>query len=181
MRRRPRSTLVIFGKMCSAVCCFADFSTCRQYFLSSTVFASLMKISASRCEYQLLSAVICAYARAIGSDGCERGVAANPVARADLPSGEHHAGGETLDVPFPRGGQRLIEIVDVENQAPLGGTVTAEIQQVGVAAGLHAKSGLGSAGEVRGHQGRRSAEKRERGLDHSAVADRQQLGQAAMV
>jgi hypothetical protein len=34
---------------------------------------------------------------------------------------DQHARRESLDVPLPRSGERLVEVVDVEHQSPLGG------------------------------------------------------------
>ena len=54
------------------------------------------------------------------------------VSAADL-----EAGGQALHVPLPRPGQRLIEVVDVEKEVPLGRREHAEVGQVCVAAELH--------------------------------------------
>ena len=92
------------------------------------------------------------------------------VAAQDL-----EAGREPLDVPLPRTGQRLVEVVDVEQHPPLRGAEQAEVRQVGVAAQLHGDAGPGRAGQVGGHDGRRAAEERERRHEHPAVPDRDEF------
>ena len=51
--------------------------------------------------------------------------------------GDQHAHGQALDVPLPRSRQRLVEVVEVEHQPPLGRGEHAEVRQVRVAAALH--------------------------------------------
>ena len=65
--------------------------------------------------------------------------------------GQDHAGGQALDVPFPWGGKRFIEIVDVEDQAALGRGKGAEVREVGIATGLHLDAGVRRVGQVGGH------------------------------
>ena len=71
---------------------------------------------------------------------------AKPLPRA----GHDEARGEALDVPLPGAGQRLVEVVDVEEQAALGGGEDPEVRQVRVTAQLHAE-----AGDRASHRGRR--------------------------
>ena len=54
-----------------------------------------------------------------------------------LAPGYLQARGEPFDVPLPRAGQGLVEVVDVEDQAPLRRAEDAEVRQVRVTAGLH--------------------------------------------
>ena len=88
-------------------------------------------------------------------------------------------GGQAFDIPFPRTRQRLVEVVDVEDQLPLGRAEHAEVRQVSVAAELHPHAGSGGVGQVIGHDHRRAPIERERRHEHSPVADRDQLGHAA--
>ena len=69
--------------------------------------------------------------------GCALAIAAHRGARrprrvglgqADLAAGDHHAGGQPLEVPLPGRRQGLVEIVDVEDDAPLGRGETAEVR-----------------------------------------------------
>jgi hypothetical protein len=54
-----------------------------------------------------------------------------------VPRGDLQARGQALDIPFPRRGMGLVEVVDVEDQAALRGCEYSEVAQVGVAAGLN--------------------------------------------
>jgi hypothetical protein len=69
------------------------------------------------------------------------GVEHDPVlvfgAIAIVAGGDQHAHSKALDVPLPRTGERLVEIVDVEHQPPLGRREHAEVRQVRVPAALH--------------------------------------------
>ena len=51
--------------------------------------------------------------------------------------GDDDARDEPLEVPFPWGRQRLVEIIDVEDDISLRRGEAAEIQQMSVAASLH--------------------------------------------
>ena len=51
-------------------------------------------------------------------------------------AGDLQARRQALDVPLPRPGQGLVEVVDVEHQAALRGGEHPEVGQVGIAAGL---------------------------------------------
>ena len=53
------------------------------------------------------------------------------VAAADL-----EARGEALHIPLERAGQRLVEVVEVEDEIPLGRRVAADVGEVRVAAEL---------------------------------------------
>ena len=86
---------------------------------------------------------------------------------------------ETLDVPLPRPGERLVEVVEVEHDHPVRGCEPAEVRQVRVAAALHPDARARRRGQVRGHHRRRAAIERERGRGHPGVPDRDQLLHAA--
>ena len=98
---------------------------------------------------------------------------------AVLAADHDEAGGQPLDVPLPRRGQGLVEVVQVEDQVALGRGKEAEVRQVAVPARLDKNAaGRGSRQIARHHRGR-SAEKRERARQHAAVADGDQLGHTA--
>jgi hypothetical protein len=46
-------------------------------------------------------------------------------------AGDREAGTESLDVPLPGPGQRLVEVVEVEDEAAVGGGEGAEVREVG--------------------------------------------------
>jgi len=77
--------------------------------------------------------------------------------------------------------ERLVEIVDVEQELAFGAGKAAEVRSVAIAAGLHSNSGGGSFREIPGHHCRRTAEKCKRGLAHAAVTDGQKVGEAASI
>ena len=97
------------------------------------------------------------------------------VAEPVLPRGHLQAGRQPLHVPFPGRGQRLVEVVDVEDQPALGRAEEAEVGQVRVPARLHDHPGGRGAGQVAGHGQGRAAVVRERGLHHPAVPHRDQV------
>ena len=103
------------------------------------------------------------------------------VPAATLAAGDHEACRETLEVPLPGRRQGLIEVVDGEDDLPLRGGETPEVDQVGVSAALHANAGRRSARQVHRHGERRAAVEGERRQDHAAVAKGQELGEASFV
>jgi hypothetical protein len=58
-----------------------------------------------------------------------------------MATGDDNAGSEPLQIPFPRSGKSLVEVIDIENDVALRRREPSEIQQVRVAAGLHDYSG----------------------------------------
>lgn len=64
---------------------------------------------------------------------------------------------ETLDVPFERPAQRLVEVAQVKGQLPLRSSPQAEVEHVGVATQLHRDIGVRRRGQVRGHDRRGAA------------------------
>ena len=97
------------------------------------------------------------------------------VAEPVLPRGHLQAGRQPLHVPLPGRGQRLVEVVDVEEQLALGRAEEAEVGQVRVPARLHDHPGGRGAGQVAGHGQGRAAVVGERGLHHPAVPHRDQV------
>src|SRR5262249_33603738 len=90
----------------------------------------------------------------------------NPLSRPAL-----QAGRQPLDIPLPRAGQGLVEVVDVEHQAALGRAEDAEVGQVSIAAGLHRQPGYRRPGQVAGHRQGRAPVIGERGHQHPAPPD----------
>ena len=121
----------------------------------------------------------CAFA--IAADGGARSPCRVAFGQANLAAGDHHAGSQPLEIPLPGRRQGLVEVVDVEDDAPLGRGETAEVRQVGVAAGLHADPRDRCRREVGRHDRGRSAIESEGRLHHPGKADRHQLLQPALV
>ena len=111
----------------------------------------------------------------------EDGVFTLRVAESGLAKTENDAGGEALEVPFPRSGKSLIKIVDVEEQATFRTGEAAKIGGVAIATGLDANARGGSVREIPGHDGRGAAIKGKRRLLHAAVTNGEKLGKAAPI
>ena len=78
-------------------------------------------------------------------------------------------------------GRSFVEIVDVEEDVALRRGETAEIHQMSVAAGLHAKSARRSRRQIGRHDCGRAAIESKRRLGHAGEAQRDQGGDAAFV
>ena len=98
---------------------------------------------------------------------------------AAIAAGDGEARDEPLDVPLERAGQRLVEVVDVEDQPAVGRGEGTEVRQVRVAAELDlaARCAASPARSAAIEVGR-AAEERERRHEHPPVADRHELGHA---
>ena len=103
------------------------------------------------------------------------GVAELAVAACDL-----EARHEPLHVPLERAGERLVEVVEVEDERALGRRVAADVREVRVSAELRPEPGSRSRREVVGHHGRRAAVEGERRDEHPAVADGHELRNARL-
>ena len=102
------------------------------------------------------------------------------VGEAPVAAGHLEAGRQALEVPLERAREGLVEVVDVEVHAPLGGAEDAEVRQVGVAAELGAQVGRRRGGQVAGHDQGGAAVEGEGRDQHAPVADRHQLGHAGL-
>ena len=80
-----------------------------------------------------------------------------------------------LHVPLERPRQRLVEVVQVEQQAPFRGGEQAEVRQVGVAAQLGIEAGHRRARQVRRHDPGGAAVEGERRDRHPAMPHRHQI------
>ena len=97
--------------------------------------------------------------RAVRGNGLEHDALLLRDREAAVARGDQHADREALDVPLPRARQRLVEVVDVEDEPSLGRRVEAEVREVRVAAALHDEAGPRSGGEVGRHDQRRAADR----------------------
>lgn len=64
-------------------------------------------------------------------------------------------------VPLERARERLVEVVEVEEEGTFRGGVQAEVEEVRVAAELDGEAGVRLGRQVRGHHGGRAAQERE--------------------
>jgi hypothetical protein len=74
---------------------------------------------------------------AVRADGGEDRGAGVLWLQATVATGDAKACGKALDVPFPRSGERLVEVVQVPHQTAVGGGEDAEIGEMGIAAELY--------------------------------------------
>ena len=88
--------------------------------------------------------------RPIGADRRDRGIASVGLAEAVVARCDREARGHPFQVVLERAGQRLVEVVEVEQQLSLGDANT-EVRQMGVAAELNVEAGPGRVLQVGGH------------------------------
>ena len=91
-------------------------------------------------------------------------------------AGDREARHEPLDVPLERPWQRLVEVVDAEDQPPVRSGEDAEVREVRVAAELHLQVGVRRRGEIARHERGAAPVEGERGDEHAPVPDRDELG-----
>ncbi len=94
--------------------------------------------------------------------------------------GDLKACGEALQIPLPWPRKGLIEVIDVQYQAPIGGGEDAEVGEVGIAACLNPQPGIGGLGEVHRHDRRCATKEGERRGQHPPIANRHELGDSAL-
>ena len=114
---------------------------------------------------------------AIGGHGAGSEAARPLVRHVRRPGRDGDAGRQTLDVDGEIDArQRLIEIVNVEEDVVFGRIERAEVHQMTVAAGLNRRAGNRLMREIGRHHGRRAAKKAERVGRHELVTQRQEFG-----
>src|SRR5262249_45065462 len=84
-------------------------------------------------------------------------------------------GREPLHIPFKGSGQRLIEIVNIEDGQSVGRRIGSEIVEMSVTARLHTNVGCRRVGQIGRHYRRRAAQEGKGIAPHAAIADRQQF------
>ena len=94
---------------------------------------------------------------------------------AVVPPADHEARRHALDVVLERARQRLVEVVQVEQQRALRRREHAEVRQVRVTAQLDVEPGGGGPREVGGHDLGRAPVEREGRDHHPAVTNRHQV------
>jgi hypothetical protein len=76
---------------------------------------------------------------------------------------------------------RFVEVIDVEDQLPVGRSEDPEVGQVRVSAELHDQVRARAGGQILGHDPRRAAIEGERRGAHAAVANGDELRDAGPV
>lgn len=97
---------------------------------------------------------------------------------AAVASADFDACCQALDVPFPRSGGGLVEVVDVEDKMTRRAQEDAEVRNVGVAYALDLKAGRRLRSKVVRHDDGGPAIEGERRSAHALVAQRNELGHA---
>jgi len=118
---------------------------------------------------------------AVGPDAREGRILRNGSVEAVVATGDHEARRQPLEVPFPGRREGLIEVVDGKDDLPLRGAETPEVDQVRVAAALHADAGSRSARQIHRHRERRAPVEGKGRQRHPPVAKGKQLGEAPLV
>ena len=98
------------------------------------------------------------------------------VVEATVSAGDGETRHEPLHIPLERPGQRLVEVVDAENEPPVRRGEYAEVREMRVAAELCVQTGVRHPSQIRRHQVGGAPVERERGHEHAAVANRDELG-----
>jgi hypothetical protein len=104
----------------------------------------------------------------------ESGDAAFLLAESAL-APEHGEARDQALVPFERAGQGLVEVVDAEDEPPVGSGEDAEVGEVRVAREVDVQSGPRRLSQVRGHQVSGATVEGERREEHAPVPNRHQL------
>ena len=94
---------------------------------------------------------------------------------------DHDARRKTLEVPLPGCREGFVEIVDGENESPLGSGEASEVDQVGISAALHANASGRSARQIIRHGERRAPVEGEGRLHHAPVAKGNEIGESPRI
>src|SRR5918993_3528771 len=114
----------------------------------------------------------------IGSRGSQHNLTAFFPTVSAVPPSDLQAGGQALDVPFEGTGVGFVEVVEVEDKAPLGRREYAEVAEVGITAELRREIRARTLGQIGSHDQRCPAVEGERRDQHASVTNRDQLGYA---
>ena len=103
------------------------------------------------------------------------------LAGAVLAARDPDAGDQAPQIPLPRAGVRLVEVVQVDDQVPLRGGVEAEVPQVRVTADHRGDTGGRQPGSICRHHDRRAAQEPVRRGGHPPDPHRDQPPEPAVV
>ena len=100
-------------------------------------------------------------------------------AEAAVAAGDGEARDESLQVPLERARKRLVEVVDVEDEPPVGRGECTEVGEVRIPAELDLQPRPRAVREIGRHWVGGAAEERERRHEHASVSNRDKLRHAS--
>jgi hypothetical protein len=115
----------------------------------------------------------------VAANNGPRGLLAQDLVGPEETLSHDGTGGKPLEIPLPRTGQGLVEIVDAEHEVTLGRREDAEVRHVYVAAHLDRDAGGARTSEVARHHRGASPQKRKGRFEHSRVPNRYHLGESS--
>jgi hypothetical protein len=120
---------------------------------------------------------LCSVGRGTG----QYSVARSSVRVASFPASKNQAGRKPTQVPFPRGTNGFIKVVDIEYQPAIGGGIRAQVAHVSVTANLNRNSGAGQGRQIGRHHSDIPTEEPKRGDRHSSHLDGDQFSNAFLI
>ena len=114
----------------------------------------------------------------VPGDAPEHGRFAVLLTGAVLAAGHPDAGDQPAKVPLPSAGMRLVEVVQVDDQIPLGRAVETEVAEVRVAADHRGDAGGRQPGDILRHHDGGAAQEPVRRGGHPPDPDRESATQA---
>ena len=142
-------------------------------------FGQVEAVHLKAVHFKLRHAGKCAHLLGVALDARLGGFARGAVFVSRGASGQHQRGRHALQVPLEWAANRLIEVVDVEDQPPVGRGVCAQVAHMRVAAKLAHDAGRRKLRQVRGHHRRCAAKVSERRLGHELILELDQRRHAA--
>src|ERR1700733_14010491 len=112
---------------------------------------------------------------AVAADSCTGCTARVAVIELLVARSNDETGRQPLNIPLERSRERLIEVIDVEDQLPVGRREHAEIQQVRVTASLHPDICCRRVRQIPRHRRGRAAKVPKSRSGHAPIPDRHQL------
>ena len=95
--------------------------------------------------------------------------------KPDVAPRDLHAGRHPLDVPLPRPGEGLVEVIWAEYESAIRSCKPPEVGDVSIAARLHDDTRVRGRRQVRRHDRRRSTVEHEWGDEHPSIPDRDEF------
>jgi len=100
---------------------------------------------------------------------CSHRIVSDSFGKATVSRGQYETCAQALYVPFPWTRERLVEVVDVENQDPFGRSKAAKVRQVAIAARLYVDPRYSGSRQVSRLNDRCTTIERERRYGHPLI------------